>query len=453
MNAVAAISTPLAASGLGVVRISGADSLSVGGAMFRAYHGVGIAEMEGYRCAYGRVFDGEGDIDDAVATVFRAPHSYTGEDTVEFSCHGGPAVLKRVLRASLAAGASPAGPGEFTRRAFMNGKMTLTQAEAVMDIISARSAEAGKAALAMRDGALYKKISSVSGELTALQSHFAAWADFPEEDVPELSSDNMLTVLKNSEAVLTSLIKGYDSGRMVRDGASAVIAGKPNVGKSTLMNLLTGCERSIVTDIAGTTRDIVEESVLIGGIPIRLSDTAGLRSTDDPVERIGVDMADGAISRCDVVLAVFDTSAGLDENDRALVDRISGRPSIAVLNKTDLPPADDMDYIVTRIPECVRISAADGSGLDDLKAALERVLRVTDYDPAAPMMANERQLDCARRGLTAVEDAVSALVSGMTLDAVSVCVESALDALYELTGERASDAVIDGVFSRFCVGK
>jgi len=453
LSTIAAISTPLAASGLGVVRIAGEDAIAVGDAMFRPVGKESLAELGGYRCAYGRVYDGDGDIDEAVATVFVSPHSYTGEDTVEFSCHGGPNVLRRVLRSALSCGAKPAGPGEFTRRAFINGKMTLTQAEAVMDIISSRSEQAGKAALNMKDGALYKKITAVAGELTALQSHFAAWADFPEEDVPELSPEQMRCVLSSSRSVLKKLIDGYDAGRIVREGAAAVIAGKPNVGKSTLMNLLTGCERSIVTEIAGTTRDIVEESVLIGDIPVRLFDTAGLHETQDPVERIGVDMASDALERCDVVLAVFDTSLELDDNDRALIERISGRPSVAVLNKSDLPPVADVKYIEERMPECVRLSATEGSGIDEFRAALERVLRVADYDPTAPLMANERQLDCARRGLAAVDDALSAIAAGMTLDAVSVCVESALDALCELTGEKASDAVIDQVFSRFCVGK
>ena len=454
MSTIAAISTPLSASGLGVVRISGEDAVAVGEKMFRFFKGGReLRSLGGHSCAYGRVFDAEGDIDDAVATVFIAPRSYTGENTVEFSCHGSPALLKRVLRAALAAGAALAGPGEFTKRAFLNGKLTLTQAEAVMDIISAKSAGAGKAALAMRDGALYKKIQGITGELTALQSHFAAWSDYPEEDVPELSDEHIESVLKNARAVLKRLMDTYDAGKIIREGAVTVIAGKPNVGKSTLMNLLSGRDRSIVTEIAGTTRDVVEESVLVGDIPIRLLDTAGLHETEDRVEKIGVDMANTEIDRCDVVIAVFDSSAPLDSDDLNLIEKLRGRPAVAVINKSDLETKAEVDIIKNSFEHAVVISAASGNGEEEFRKALSEVLKTADLDPAEPVMANERQLDCVCRAKRALDEAILALEGGMTLDAVSICVETALDCLYELTGEKAGDAVIEQVFSRFCVGK
>ena len=454
MSTVAAISTPLSASGLGVVRISGEDAVKIGEKCFRPFKGGrSLSTLKGYSCAYGRVFDAEGDIDEAVATVFLAPKSYTGENTVEFSCHGSPALLKRVLRAALSAGAAPAGPGEFTKRAFLNGKLTLTQAEAVMDIISAGSQGAGRAALALRDGALYKKIRKITEDLTALESHLAAWADYPEEDVPELSEEAVSTVLKNADAVLKRLISTYDAGRIIREGAVTVIAGKPNVGKSTLMNLLSGRDRSIVTSVAGTTRDVVEESVLVGDVPIRLLDTAGIRETDDLVERIGVDMAQSAIDRCDAVIAVFDSSAPLDDDDRRLIEKLKNRPVIAVINTSDLERQADVDFIKSNFEYCVTISAAKGDGEDEFRAALGKLLKTADLDPSEPVMANERQLDCARRGERAISEGIEALECGMTLDAVGICIETALDALYELTGEKASDAVIEQVFAHFCVGK
>lgn len=454
MSTIAAISTPLSSSGLGVVRISGEDAVAVGEKMFRSFKGgKTLGEMTGYSCAYGRVFDAEGDIDEAVATVFLAPKSFTGENTVEFSCHGSPALLKRVLRAALSSGALLAGPGEFTKRAFLNGKLTLTQAEAVMDLISAKSSVAGKAALSMRDGALYKKIRAITEELTALQSHFAAWSDYPEEDVPELSDEMMRETLTANDAVLKKLMKTYDAGKIIREGATIVIAGKPNVGKSTLMNRLSGRDRSIVTSVAGTTRDVVEEAVLIGDIPIRLLDTAGLHDTGDAVEKIGVDMANTEIERCDVVLAVFDGSVPLDENDLMLMEKLKGRPAIAVINKSDLETRADLDKIKENFEKSVVLSAQSGEGEEEFREALSDVLKTADFDPAEPVMANERQLDCVRRGEKAIAEALEALDFGMTLDAVGICVETALDALYELTGEKASDAVIDEVFSRFCVGK
>lgn len=454
MSTIAAISTPLSASGLGVVRISGEDAVAVGEKIFRPFKGGReLKTLGGYSCAYGRVFDAEGDIDEAVATVFIAPRSYTGENTVEFSCHGSPALLKRVLRAALAAGAALAGPGEFTKRAFLNGKLTLTQAEAVMDLISAKSAGAGKAALAMRDGALYKKIKKITEELTALESHFAAWSDYPEEDVPELSNEHMESVLKEAQAVLKRLIDTYDAGKVIREGAVTVIAGKPNVGKSTLMNLLSGRDRSIVTEVAGTTRDVVEESVLVGDIPIRLLDTAGIHETEDRVEKIGVDMANTEIDRCDVVIAVFDSSAPLDSDDMNLIEKLRGKPAVAVINKSDLETRADIDVIKNGFERAVVISAASGNGEEEFRKALSEVLKTADLDPAEPVMANERQLDCVCRAKRAVDEAISAVEFGMTLDAVGICVETALDCLYELTGEKASDAVIEQVFSRFCVGK
>ena len=454
MSTVAAISTPLSASGLGVVRISGEDAVKIGEKCFRPFKGGhNLSTLKGYSCAYGRVFDAEGDIDEAVATVFLAPKSYTGENTVEFSCHGSPALLRRVLRAALSAGASPAGPGEFTKRAFLNGKLTLTQAEAVMDIISAGSQGAGRAALALRDGALYKKIRKIPEDLPALESHLAAWSDYPEEDVPELSDEAVSTVLKEADAVLKRLISTYDAGRIIREGAVTVIAGKPNVGKSTLMNLLSGRDRSIVTSVAGTTRDVVEESVLVGDIPIRLLDTAGIHETDDVVERIGVDMAQSALDRCDAVIAVFDSSAPLDDDDRSLIEKLKNRPVIAVINKSDLEKKADADYIRSHFEYCVTISAAKGYGEDEFREALGKLLKTADLDPAEPVMANERPLDCARRGEKALSEGLEALECKMTLDAVGICIEAALDALYELTGEKASEAVIEQVFSRFCVGK
>ncbi len=454
MSTVAAISTPLSASGLGVIRISGEDAVIIGEKMFRSFKGgKKLSELSGYSCAYGRVFDGEGDIDEAVATVFLAPKSYTGENTVEFSCHGSPALLKRVLRASLENGALIAGPGEFTKRAFLNGKLTLTQAEAVMDMISAKSQGAGKAALAMRDGALYKKIRSVTERLTELETHIAAWSDYPEEDVEELSDEHLINELNETDFVLKRLMDTYDAGKIIREGATTVIAGKPNVGKSTLMNLLSGRDRSIVTEIAGTTRDIVEESVLVGDIPIRLLDTAGIRDTEDTVEKIGVDMANNEIERCDVVIAVFDCSRPFDETDRELIEKLKGRPCVAVINKSDLEIKADIDEVKAAFENVVTISAAKGYGEDEFRDALAKVLKTSELDPAEPVMANERQLDCVRRAKSSITEAKNAVFLGMTLDAVGICIESALDALYELTGEKASDAVIDNVFEKFCVGK
>ena len=281
MSTIAAISTGQAAGGIGIVRISGENALNIADRIFKSVSGLKLNELSGYRAALGTVFLEEKPVDEAIATVFRAPKSYTGEDVVELSCHGGLYVTRQVLRAALSAGAVAAEPGEFTKRAFLNGKMDLTKAEAVMSIISAQGEQAKAAALGTLDGLLYRKISGISGELKGLAASLAAWVDYPDEEIEDLPDDKILSVLENAASSLSDLIARFDSGRAVLEGVDTAIVGKPNVGKSTLMNLLTGTEKSIVTEIAGTTRDIVEETAVVGGVVLRLCDTAGLRETDD----------------------------------------------------------------------------------------------------------------------------------------------------------------------------
>lgn len=458
---IAAISTPLAPGGMGVVRISGPQAFQVAEQVFAPARPGQVSEYRGYTVHYGRAFErAEGersDIDECVATFFRAPKSYTGEDVVELSCHGGPVLLQRLLRAVLTAGAQPAGPGEFTRRALMNGKLSLTQAEAVMDLIHAKSVQASRAALQLRDGGLYREIAAVNGSLVELAGHLAAWVDFPEEDVEELSPGRLLEGLEEQKKVLDRLIQGYDSGRLIREGIGIAIVGRPNVGKSTLMNLLSRSQRSIVTHIPGTTRDVVEETVQLDGLTLRLADTAGLRDTPDPVETVGVELARRRLEESQAVLAVFDLSQELGQEDLELMESLRDRPALAVFNKGDLPRRLDADRLKEGFSHWVELSACQPGCREELEAALLRLLRqrlgTGEIDPAAPMLANERQLRQAVKGSEALGEAVEALQAGVTLDAVSVCVDQALDALMELTGEKVSDRVIDQVFAAFCVGK
>lgn len=456
-SAIAAISTAQAPGGIGVIRISGPGARQIAGRVFVSARGQKIEEIPGYTALYGWVCrfgsQPEERIDEAVATVFVAPHSYTGEDVVELSCHGGLYLLRRVLDSVLAAGASPAGPGEFTRRAFLNGKMDLTQAESVMQLIGAQGGQALRTARAGQEGTLYRRIQGSREQLLTIAAHLSAWADYPEEDIPQLDESSLKDSLQSVQDDLTRLLDQFDAGRVLREGVDTVIVGRPNVGKSTLMNLLAGCERSIVTEYAGTTRDIVEETVLLGGVPLRLADTAGLRETNDPVESIGVDRAKDRLNTAQLVLAVFDSSSPLTEEDQELISRLSGTPAVAVINKSDLKQKIDIKYINDKFQQYVYISARSGDGLAELQQAVEQLLHTADLNPSEGILFTERQRDTARRAKERLEEAMDALTGGMTLDAVTVSVESAVSALLELTGERATNEVVDTVFAHFCVGK
>lgn len=451
---IAAISTALAPGGIGIVRLSGGNAREIADRVFRAKSGKKIRDMKGYTALFGGAYTPDGEkLDDVVALAFAAPKSYTGEDVVELSCHGGLYVTKRLLREVLAAGAVPAGPGEFTRRAFLNGKMDLAQAEAVMQLIGASGEEAAKAAEAGSSGALSQRISVIRKELGELAAHLAAWADFPEEDVPVVEETEVRESLDRANSSLSSLLSSFDRGKIYREGVVTVIAGRPNAGKSTLMNLLSGCERSIVTQYAGTTRDVVEETVLLGGVPLRLADTAGIRETDDPVESIGVAAARERIRTAQLVLAVFDASQELCAEDLAMMEELSGSRAVAVINKTDLPGKLDTERIEKAFPYVAYLSAASGEGLQELEERVSEMLDTKDFRPSDGVLFTERQRDNAQQALESVKEAKQALELGMTLDAVTVCVEDALSALYALTGERVSDEIVDRVFEQFCVGK
>ena len=331
--------------------------------------------------------------------------------------------------------------------------MGLTEAEAVMDMIGAKGRQAARTALAGRDGAIHKAIASVKDSLVFTAAHLSAWADYPEEDIPQVEREELSARLEAGKKALSRLLGQYDAGRAIREGLNTVIAGRPNVGKSTLMNLLTGEERSIVTSYAGTTRDIVEETVRLGSLLLHLADTAGLRETDDPVEQIGVTRARERLERAQLILAVFDAGEPLNEEDLRLLNACQGRPCIAIINKSDLSQRLDAGCVKRLIPETIFISAAQGEGYGALSDAVARVLGTQDFDPTAPLLATERQRACCIQALSCLEQALEAIHVGMTLDAVTVCVDGALSALLELTGEKANEAIVNEVFSTFCVGK
>lgn len=450
---IAAISTANAPGGIGIVRISGSRAIETAASVFTPVGTGSVADCKGYQARFGFVHDGDEKIDEAVCLIFRAPKSYTGEDVAEISCHGGAYVTKRVLRAVLNAGAFPAEAGEFTKRAFLNGKLDLAGSESVMALISASGKQAASAALNTLEGRLSGEIHRCADELTAVCASLAAWVDYPDDDIEDTDESEMLAVFERVKSSLETIIKRYDCGRAVTDGIDAVIVGKPNVGKSTLMNMLSGFERSIVTDVAGTTRDVVEEKIVLGDILLRIADTAGIHETENLVENLGVNLAKRRLERAELVLAVFDTSAPLNDDDIEIIENCREKRRIAVLNKSDLPSNADLSLIHREFAETVVISAAQGSGAQELEKAISRVLSTDAFDPNAACLTSERQRSCCVKAVDDLSQAISALKSGVTLDAVNVCVECAVGYLLELTGEKATDAVVDEVFSRFCVGK
>jgi len=452
MSTIAAISTPNAVGGISVIRISGSEAFAVCDKIFRAYSGKKVCDMDGYTCAYGEITENGQKTDDVVLTVFRAPKSYTGEDVAEISCHGGIYITRQILRYVLESGAELAEPGEFTKRAFLNGKMSLTQAEAVMDVISATGKNELRYAVALKDGAMFRRISSVKEKLIKILGDLAAWADYPEEDIPYVDPAELDGELEDIIDDLKKLSRTYDYGKIIRGGINTVIVGRPNVGKSTLMNCLSGYERSIVTNIAGTTRDVIEEYVKIGELNLRLSDTAGIRSTDDQIEQRGVEIAYGKISEADLVLAVFDSSEELSDDDRKIINALADKKVIALLNKSDKERMADSEYLKEHFENIIEISAKK-SQIDGLEECLEKMFLNEEIQADSGIIANERQKMCLELSLQAASEALAALRYGESLDAVTVVIDQALSELLKLTGERVTETVVNEVFSRFCVGK
>ncbi len=453
MSTIAAISTGRAPGGIGVVRISGENAIEIGDKIFSSFNNKRLCEIDGYSALYGKAIDKNGSIDNVVALLFRAPKSYTGEDIVEISCHGGLFVTDKVLKAVLDAGAVPAEAGEFTKRAFLNGKMDLTSAESVMNIISAQGEQAEKIALGVLEGRLFKEIKKITDKLVYDMALLSAWVDYPYEEIEDLSENNLKEHIDESIQSLQKLINDFGKGQIIMEGVDTAIVGCPNVGKSTLMNLLSGTEKSIVTEIAGTTRDVVEDTVNVGGIILRLADTAGVRETDDIVESIGVERAVKRLENAELVLAVFDASRELNEQDKRLIELCKGKKAIGIVNKIDTDKNYLNGEIERNFSQTVFISAKTGEGKAELSKAIEELLGTADFDTSATAIVNERQCDCCKKALEALNDADNALMLGMTMDAVTVCLDSAVENLMILTGEKATELVVNEIFAQFCVGK
>lgn len=452
-DTIAAISTPFAQGGIGIIRISGADAKKVASKVFRSIAGKDIEKLAGYMALFGFVFDSSGEFDEAILLNFNKPRSYTGEDVVEISVHSGLYILKRVLRATLDAGARLAEEGEFTKRAFLNGKLSLTQAESVMDLISAQSGQAVNAALNLKKGIVFKKISKIINTLVKIDAHISAWVDYPEEDIIDINKKDILKSILDIKSNLVTLADTFDISRILKGGINTAIVGKPNVGKSTLMNLLSGTNKSIVTDIPGTTRDVIEENILLDDIVLNLFDTAGLRETSDIVEQHGVFLAKEKIKEADIILAVFDNSREFDEQDEVIIKEVHNKKTIAVINKIDLPSKLNCNKILEKITNTVAVDSYSIKTKVIIANKIKQVLDIEHLDSSTMIISNERQLQCIRSAINSIENVIDTINFGYTFDAISVDIESTIDKLMELTGEKVSESVVNQVFRNFCVGK
>ena len=454
MSTIAAISTGNTVSAIGVLRLSGEAAFAVADKVFRPVNGKKLSECPKRMMVLGTLTDRNGEaLDNCLAVTFAAGGSYTGEDSVEFHCHGSPVVLNEGLQALFAAGAVQAGRGEFTKRAFLSGNLDLTQAEAVIDLIEAETVQAARNAVEQLGGSLRRKIEKVYDDLLNISSQFYAVVDYPDEDIEDLSREEIEGTLSDSETTLRALLATFRRGQVMRQGVPTAIVGRPNVGKSSLLNALLGYDRAIVTDVAGTTRDTIEEKAVVGGVLLRLIDTAGIRETEDTVERIGVERSRSALTSAQLVLAVVDSSSTITAEDiEVLKAAAESEKWILVWSKSDL--ADGPTSLM--LPEApaaeVTVSSVTGAGLEELEKAVADLFPAGEV-PAGLTLTNTRQAEAVERAAAAVSGALSALRGGLTPDAVLTDTEGALNALGELTGRTLREDLVGRIFERFCVGK
>ena len=454
-DTIAAISTGGTVSAIGIVRVSGHEAINVAEKMFRPSAGIELREAENRRMYYGQIVGAEGGlIDLCMCMISRGPNSYTGEDTVEFHCHGSPIVLSEVLRALFEHGIRQAQAGEFTKRAFLNGRMDLTQAEAVIDLIEAGTPAAAQNAAGQLYGAISVRLEPVYSELLDVMAHFHAVIDYPDEDIGEFEMQSYLSTLRKTETQLSHMLSTHTRGRVIREGVPTAIIGRPNTGKSSLLNALLGYNRAIVTETPGTTRDTIEEKILIGGVLLRLIDTAGLRKAGDAVEKLGITRTLDAVNCAGLLLPVFDGSEPLQDEDFAVLRLIPHKtPVILIVNKSDLPRVvSDEELAELGIEHCF-ICALTGDGLDELEKLIKKVFPDSAVPPSGEIITNARQAEAISRARESVTRAIDAIAASVTPDAVLTDVEAALLAIGEIIGKTMREDVISRIFERFCVGK
>lgn len=446
---IAAIATALSPAGLGVIRLSGENSIEIAASFFKSKKDV--KSLKGYEAAYGKIYEDEFVLDDGVILVFKAPNSYTGEDVVEISCHGGLLILERVLKLCYKNGAIPAKRGEFTKRAYLNSKLTLTQAEAVMDIVSADSVGFLKAAGEVKNGSLYKKAKEVKEKLVEKAGHIAVYLDYPQDEIEEIEIKKLKKEIKEQKEKLEEILKNNRFESILKNGVKVSIVGNPNVGKSTIMNLICGEEKSIVTDIEGTTRDVLKHSVEINGINFIFCDTAGIRKTDDEVEKIGVERAIKALREADLILFVADEKT--KEEDLKILKENEDGKKILVYNKVDVG-YKKVSFKGYRFNKVLETTKEDLKTIEKLKEEIYKEQQLEGLNNKADLLIlNERQKKGIEKAILNLEEVLRFLEDGSYLDAISEMLDSAIESLLELTGEKVSDLVVEEIFSKFCVGK
>ena len=453
-DTIAAVATGGGVSAIGILRISGPEALAVTDRVFLPADGRPVSEHADRELVYGKLLDAQGrTLDLCLCTVSRGPRSYTGEDTAELQCHGSPVVLSEGLKSLFARGARQALAGEFTRRAFLNGRLDLTRAEAVIDVIEARTPLAARNAAGQLSGAVQRSADRIYSSLTDICSHYHAVLDYPDEDIEPFRMADYESALREAEAALRKLLATFERGQYLEKGVPAVIAGKPNSGKSSLLNALLGYDRAIVTDVPGTTRDTLSEGCTVGGVPLRLTDTAGLRRAADPVEALGVERARSAAEEARLLIAVFDLSRPLDAEDDEILSLAEAAPkAVAAVNKCDLPAAWDPETLSGPFDAVCVLSAREGTGLDALEKAVADCFPMPEAE-AGEILTNARQAEAITRAADYLGWASSAMAEGWPADAVLTQCEGAMEALAELTGRTVRQDVTDRIFSRFCVGK
>lgn len=465
-DTIAAISTPYGSGGIGIIRISGEKAFEIAGKIFKGRKS--IESIKSHTINYGKIVDPKDGsvLDEVLLTKMKAPNTFTREDVIEINCHGGIVVLRKILELVIREGARLAEPGEFTKRAFLNGRIDLAQAEAIIDIINAKTVQGSKIALEQLEGKLSEKIKEVRDRLIELIAHIEATLDYPEEDFDKITEDKIYKGLNEIKAFLSNLLLDFDRGRVMKEGIKAVIAGRPNVGKSSLLNQLAGYNRAIVTDIPGTTRDIIEEYINIRGIPVKIVDTAGIRETGDVVEKIGVEKTRKAIESADLVILMIDAVDGFTAADTKMVELTKDRKAIILLNKADL--VGNKPSVLEECREKIRnelkkignsmsiieTSMKDGKGIDELENEISRLFLQGEIEPdSQPLITNVRHAALVEKALASINYAISGCDEQMPMDCVTIDIRNAAQFLGEITGESVSDEILNQIFERFCIGK